>query len=344
MCNIGREYLRNPRVASRDLTSEEMKTILERDYDMLRKVDFFEFTGGEPFMRDDLVEMVKTVHTFLPKCGFWFPTNGTLPFKIEKDILKIIKIHGNVGASVSIDGNEKIHDKIRGVKGSFRKSVLTLKKLIKIREKYPWFNVMVSFTLLPSNIEELPFIYKLSRHFNVKATLRPLQFSPIYYKNVDNEDAEILGKYHFNKERLKKLVHFFDLLIQETFTSYKLAAFPHLYYFCNVLKYTLGDNQRRWSCFAGTSAFYLKPNGDVYACTLLDKRMGNLKEKSLREIWSSKKAWRIRDEIAKLRCRCWNEHDAYRIIEEDFIRLLLFSLKFSIKKMTHKLMRYSLNC
>nr|MDO8044984.1 radical SAM protein [Candidatus Baldrarchaeota archaeon] len=334
MCNVGREFLKNPQIASNDLTIEELKNIFKRDYNMLKNISFLELTGGEPFMRSDLVEMIKLFHNFLPKCYIWIPTNGTLPSKIEKDMSKIVKIHKNIGIGISLDGGEEVHDKLRGVKGTYKKAVQTIKAMVKLRKKHPWLDVMVSFTLTPLNASEPPIVYKLCKHLGVRFTIRPMHLSPIFYKNI--EIRNIANEKNFDEATFNRLKKVFKTLVQEIIANDKLAAFPHLYYLENAIKFMSGDMHRNWECFAGTSAFYLEADGDVYPCTFLNKKLGNLRQTSLRDIWISKEAREARNEIAKHKCSCWVEHEAYRIIEEDFIRMLMFSVKSFAKMMIHK--------
>jgi len=330
MCNVGREYLMNPQIADRDLTLEEIKKFLERDYDMLKNVVEITFTGGEPFMRDDFGEMLEIFHGFFPNASFWIVTNGTLTTRIEEVVSRIVKIHRKIGISISIDGREETHDKIRGIKGTYKKAVQTIKKMAILREKYPWLNITIGSVLLPLNIKDFPFIYKLSKDFNVDFTFQPLHLNPVFYKHPLNTQ-ETLGKYLIGEEKLRKLKDFLEIYMQEIFSRYKLAAFPHLYYYDNMFRIVLGERCRTLNCFAGISAFHLGSNGDIYPCHILNKKMGNIREKSLKEIWRSEEAKNIRGEIAKRSCICWTVHEIYRSMEENFIHLLIFSIRHVLK-------------
>jgi len=87
--------------------------------------------GGEPFLRDDLIEIIK-IFSKQGICKFTIVTNGILTDKILtlSDAIskkKDIELH----ISISLDGPAEIHDKIRGRKGAFNKTVATAKLLKK---------------------------------------------------------------------------------------------------------------------------------------------------------------------------------------------------------------------
>ena len=80
-------------------------------------------TGGEPFLRKDLKEIIEA---FQAGCGtreVGIATNGTLTENIVETIRSVLE-DGNLSSlsvQVSLDGLEGTHDAIRGVKGSFQK-------------------------------------------------------------------------------------------------------------------------------------------------------------------------------------------------------------------------------
>jgi len=76
------------------------------------------FSGGEPLMRDDLVELAK----FAVEQGMRavISTNGTL---ITREKAKELKDVGLSYVGISIDGTEEVHDHFRRHKGAFKKAM-----------------------------------------------------------------------------------------------------------------------------------------------------------------------------------------------------------------------------
>jgi len=114
-------------------------------------VSFFDLSGGEPLLRKDLLTLAKKASSY--GCLVSMNTNGTL-LKSNRaseiaDVFDVIV--------VSVDGPKEIHDKIRGVAGTYDKAIEAT-KLLKARG----VRVGVNSVVTPWNIEILPqFIEKL---------------------------------------------------------------------------------------------------------------------------------------------------------------------------------------
>lgn len=102
-----------------ELSLEEVKGVLDQLAKM--KIFYIFYTGGEPFIRRDIVEILRYTHR--KKIGISISTNGVL---LNKKILEEIKdIPFNL-FQISLDGTERIHDSIRG-KGNWRKALRAIK-------------------------------------------------------------------------------------------------------------------------------------------------------------------------------------------------------------------------
>lgn len=73
-------------------------------------------SGGEPYLRDDLPEIVKVCKGKNPNAQIFIYTNGLLPDRIEKISPKIVEYDRNIGIAVSLDGFSETHERIRGAK------------------------------------------------------------------------------------------------------------------------------------------------------------------------------------------------------------------------------------
>ena len=142
---------------SKDLSVEKEKAILKRIYNS--GACSIAFEGGEPLLRKDLVEILSfsrslPLHTSLI-------TNGTL---LESRIDEIAQ-YINGALYVSLDGLEKTHDTIRGVKGCFRKSI---RGIISSRDRA---QVTINTTIMADNIHEIEDLVKLAKELDVKISL-----------------------------------------------------------------------------------------------------------------------------------------------------------------------------
>jgi len=116
-----------------ELKLEEIRRI----FSQFPKIFWLTITGGEPFLRRDLVEIVRTIYEVSKVNVLTITTNGSMPAIIEKNVKEIIRSCKNLVliVNISIDGNKEIHDKIRGVNGSFDKAVESVKRLKKIKTR-----------------------------------------------------------------------------------------------------------------------------------------------------------------------------------------------------------------
>lgn len=114
-------------------------------------------TGGEPFLREDLKEII---HAFHKNCGtreVGIATNGTFKESIVETIRSVLEqnVLSNLSVQVSMDGLEDTHDAIRGVKGSFQKAMSTIKELKIIASHYPAFQLKTALSVQNQNFSEL---------------------------------------------------------------------------------------------------------------------------------------------------------------------------------------------
>lgn len=142
---------------SQDLSLEQEKAILRQVYNSGAVGIGFE--GGEPLMRNDLVEILVfsrslPLHTSLI-------TNGTL---LESRIDEIAPYINGV-VYVSLDGLEKTHDAIRGVNGSFRKAV---RGICAAKEKVA---VTINTTVMAENVDEVESMVELARELGTKISV-----------------------------------------------------------------------------------------------------------------------------------------------------------------------------
>ena len=139
-CNIGLVYQKNPVRIKDDLNLEE----IEKMFKSIGHVYFFNISGGEPFLRKEIVEIVKLAFKYLNPKVIHTPTNALTPKLIEKkteEILKWMKDNGyeNIPFTIkpSYDGIGKSHDHIRGMEGNFEKLMETYTLLKELQKKYP---------------------------------------------------------------------------------------------------------------------------------------------------------------------------------------------------------------
>ena len=291
-----------------ELTLDEIRGFFQENRGLFREVESIQLTGGEPFLRDDLPEIIEAIDECINGCTFWVPTNGLSPELIlESSERALAKLRtGNLGISVSIDGLEETHDRQRGIKGSHRLAHEAVKKLSDLKKTKPKMMLSVGMTLTPENLKEAPIVQRDAYKRGADFSLRPLNVSDIYYKNDDfgtTYDKDILYK------TLRAVAK--NALDQHGV----LRSLTTLRYLAGVQEYIETEGRRTTPCHACTESFFLDPYGDVYPCIVMNSRLGNIRDKPFQEIWESEKAEETRTLVSELDCpRCWVECEAYREI------------------------------
>lgn len=248
----------------KELTTEQVKELINQIAVM--KVRFFGATGGEPLLREDLIEVLGYAAKKGIKTGF--ATNG---FFLDKKTAKKIKEAGISSIQVSLDGTEEIHNKIRGNNLSFKRAIKGIKNLqdedIKI--------VSVATTLTPMNFENLRELKKLLLDLKVKRW-RLCIIMPI--GRADKNNLKL------NPKQIRELLEF----IASNKNNIKIQVGENLPF---LAEYEKKIRNAPLVCPVGFTACCIGVNGNVRGCPEMpDKKEfieGNILEKPFSDIWKN---------------------------------------------------------
>ena len=124
-CKIWELYQKSPDKQREELTLDE----IEKIFRSMGHIFIFNMSGGEPFLRSDIVEIVRLACRYLTPGIVHIPTNAIASKKIEQDVIAILKLIQANNPSIqltvkpSLDHVGEKHDDIRGVKGNFEKVI-----------------------------------------------------------------------------------------------------------------------------------------------------------------------------------------------------------------------------
>lgn len=284
--------------SSQELTIDEWKKVFRS----LGKSPYWvTLSGGEPFLREDLVEICRSLYQVCQPKIITIPTNGILTNRIKKDVQVILRDcpKTRLIINLSLDGVGEKHDQIRGVKGNFDKAMATYKKLKKIKSAN--FTLGVHTVISKENISHFPELCNF-----VLDRLKPDSYvTEIAEQRVelDTSGKDItpdLEDYkgtidYLERETQKKKPKGFAKLVQ---------AFRLVYY--EQAKEILKKKTQVIPCYAGILSAQIAPNGDVWQCCVKADVLGNLKKENFdfSKIWFSKRASKIRKSIKNKECYC----------------------------------------
>lgn len=250
----------------------------------LPKMYFTNITGGEPFIRTDLPEIVRELYKKSDRIVI--STNGFFTDRI----IKLCEEFPNVGIRISIEGLEKTNNEIRGLPDGFNRGYTTLKKLVEM--KHP--DVGFGMTVQDRNAPDLVPLYKKSEELGMEFATASLHNS-FYFVEAKN----------IIKDRMM-VAQNFENLINELLKSNSPKKWFRAYFNHGLINYIFGQ-KRLLNCDMSFDTFFIDPYGDVMPCNgTKDKEvMGNLNVQSWEELWNSEQAEKVR---AKVRCcdrNCW---------------------------------------
>lgn len=292
-CNIYNKSAQN-------LTLSEYKLIFKR---IGRSPYWITLSGGEPFLRDDLLEICKLIYKYNKPKIINIPTNGLLSDKIVETVKELTNIckKSEIIVNLSIDGIGDQHDELRGVKGNYQRAINTYKDLRKIKAKnltvgihtvISKFNV-TSFPAIVDHLISLhpdSYITEIAEQREELATIDDdISPTPIqYYTAIDYLIHRIKNSEDYKKSRLTRITQ----------------AFRIEYY--NLVKQILRDKTQVIPCFAGIASGQISPDGEVWACCIKAKSMGSLRENDykFKKIWFSKTMKNERKSIRNKECFC----------------------------------------
>ncbi len=306
-CNIGRVYLKNPELARQDLTLEE----IEKVFISLGPIYFFNISGGEPFMRMDLAEIVRLAAIHLRPRIVHIPTNALAPRAIEKLTHKILDymdryLPASAPLSVkpSIDGIGDMHDYVRGVPGNFVKLEETIDRLLAIRSKRPRLHVDLGTVISNFNLHHLDEIENWVHARGVESYRHEIAEQRVEFHNIGDPITPPPDEY----ERLTR--RFADKIVSniknKAFVTRALEAVRVSYY--HVVNQILRERRQVTSCYGGLSNIHLNYNGDIWPCCILgsEKRLGNVRDWNydLPKLLAADEAKASKKYIADKHCAC----------------------------------------
>lgn len=312
-CQIGKLFREDPKRVKNDLSLAE----IEKIFKTIGHVYFFNVSGGEPFLRDELPEIIEQAITYLSPRIVHIPTNGIATRRIEKGVLKILSIMDKCAPNVpltvkpSIDGIGPKHDKIRGVKGNFAKLLETIKVLKAIEKDYPRFHLELGTVVSNFNINDLSEIEDFVHDLGVESYRNEIAEQREEFFNI-GEDITPSGEVYEQlmerfKEKIKKNLHKKKKLARTT-ESLRLV-----YY--DLVGDIMKQETQTIPCFAGISNAHLNYNGELWPCCVIGYKnpLGNLRDcgYDFKTVWRSKQAQKVRADIKAKKCWCPLANQAY---------------------------------
>lgn len=268
-----------------EMQTNEIKSLI----DQLAKMNIGKLviSGGEPFLREDLIEIID----YAFKKGIIVPTvftNGTI---LNDSLVKICNYDKPISLAVSLDGyNENINDFIRG-SDSFKRTIKFLNYILISQKKGSKVKIVIDTMIHPKNFENLQEMFLFLSKLGVQRWRASLPRNQGSFTENQNKLKIELDKVFFEYEKfilwyLKegRKISSIDIQIESFFRTALIERKKAVFF-----------KEDSCCCEYKKRALAIKPNGDVVGCTAFTNLIiGSLKQKSIKEIWRSQQMQQLK--------------------------------------------------
>ena len=289
---------------SHELGTEEVIGAFEQiaqDFDMSR-FRHINITGGEPFVRNDLLDILKVINKYLFYRNIDIQTNG-IYIANHPEILNELKALGVTGLGISIDGFKDSHDSLRNMDGCWDKAVKSAQLAVQAG-----YIVTVSFVAHAKNIDEMEQFYQFVKREIKPRVFRVMTIDPIGRVSEDNE-------YLLSPEQTRFVIDFLKREYEATCTDYSNLSSTMVELGCGGWLGTELEGQVRpfiFHCIAGLNNLGILYDGKLGSCSNISREFieGDLRLERIKNVWENRyqkyrdREWMKSGECAD--CDQWN--------------------------------------
>jgi MoaA/NifB/PqqE/SkfB family radical SAM enzyme len=291
MCNNWKKKPEN------ELTAHELDELLNSKW--LKKLEIVSLTGGEPFLREDLEEIIDVFKKHkVPQIGI--TTNASLPEKICDVLNKTAGVsNSRFWLHISLDGRPEVHNRIRGVSTAYENVVKTILSVKSLGLE----NLTIAVGMCISNLNwnEINFVKNFAKNFGVRLVAGLAESGWIFGQEGTGKNL-----YKFTEQEKEAIIR----EMEEIGTWYSKGVIMRL-----------NGVSKPIQCTAFWHGFTIAPNGDVHPCVNSNFVVGNIKETRFDEIWTCKQANHAR-RIVKKCLGCWSNCEMNYSYRNSFQKIL----------------------
>ncbi|MBU0673522.1 MAG: radical SAM protein [Proteobacteria bacterium] len=304
MCFNWRNQKNSP--ARDELTLDEIEKISKG----FRNLFQFTVAGGEPFIRDDVADIVRCFYYNSGARSVTLPTNAYFSDKIEKAVRQILRECPDclLNVCLSLDALGEEHDQIRQLPGGFNALLNTYQRLKGLRDTNRNLYIKITTVLSKFNEDKVPEIFDFVRE-NLEVDDHELLLARGDTREADAR-AVPMEKYRHLLEQVDK-----NAALNLKKRQYQFSrVFYGLYKYMNrIVSETLATKKMSFPCLAGRRLVEIYDDGLVVPCEILpvlansqDMSFGNIRDHDydINKIMKSSQAKKVNEYIAGNNCCC----------------------------------------
>jgi MoaA/NifB/PqqE/SkfB family radical SAM enzyme len=164
------------------------------------------FTGGEPLLRRDAPDLMAHARS-VGISNMHLNSNAIL---LDERRRTAVLEAGVRSFNISVDGPDApLHEQIRGVRGSFDKTIGHLQALLAQRDRYP-LRVRMNFTVMRSNVHSLPDMIRLAQRLGVRLYLNLATDTTFLFR-----DEQVTDEARIEREELRAVLAEVEALLRD---------------------------------------------------------------------------------------------------------------------------------
>jgi len=284
----------NPKTAAAELSLAEIDRISRS----MGRLLWLAFSGGEVYLRKDLVEISKIFYDHNRPAVMLFPSNGMLPDLIRDRTEQVLTYCRNsiVVVKLSLDGVGSDHDRLRNTRDNFDRVMQTYALLKDLLDDYPNFELGFNTVLTAQNQHKIEGIIDFVSRLDARITHT---LSMVRGNLLDNGYKQVEPKhYRVAADMLVARLRDRSTGIHR-FSGARLKAAQDVMQ-RHFIHQTLIGQDRSLPCYAGKLNLVLAETGEVYPCEILSQSLGNVRgfDYDIRQVMSTDKAVDVLDSIS----------------------------------------------
>lgn len=244
---------------------------------------YITFTGGEPFLRRDLDELVLASYEACRPEVITIPTNGILTKRILEmtDRMCAEAPASSIGINLSLDELDERHDAARVVPGNWKLAMETWQGLKELQKKHDNLVLTVHTVISKFNVDRFYEIYDGLQDLVPDSYITEVAEQRAELSTVGWDITPAPDEYAPIADFLSAKAREKDVNGIARFTQ----AFRAEYY--QLAKHVLFENDQVINCYAGWASAHIAPNGDLWSCCIRAESVGNLRETNydIRPLW-----------------------------------------------------------
>ena len=282
---------------SDDLTISEYKLIFKK---LGRSPYWITLSGGEPFLRKDIVDICRELYKYCKPKIINIPSNGLLTATIVNNVKEIAGAcpKSQIIINLSIDEIGEKQDEIRNVPGNYKKVIKTFDKLKSL--KIDNLAIGIHTVISKLNVEGFSGIANDLMQLEPDSYITEIAEQRV---ELDTMESDITPDIVSYCTVIDYLIH---RIKNGKFKGMNKITQSFRIEYYNLVKKILRDKTQVIPCYAGVTSAQISPDGEIWSCCIKAESMGSLRKNDykFRKVWFSKEMKKERRSIKNKECYC----------------------------------------